>query len=399
MDPILIATPKHFVNGNVIRIGLKNNELFVAYRDKTILEIWSINCYIPSSWKQLIKKEYYDLFYIKCTLSIKQNYIFILVAAFFGIDGGVCIYRYNLNNNYLEEFLLDLEESYKFEEVTLERVGLECGNKINKLFLYDRTMVTGEIPFWNINLNEEKKTFSINSLPLLDEENICLNCIRFPIVLNGDKRIALRISNDYQVFIYNSENECWELFNIDNTNTGLDLSSFDVRGLNETFGRNWHQYKYSLLNCGCISSLDKRLETLCFLSCSNSKIAFVNKHIIGKEVKIITKIIVNIPIINVVINAPLNNHFLRKYLLLLRNKLLLIPLILLEDVVVIVVVIWLAAEDIERRLVPPPLIIPSSIVVKLIGGDCKGGGGGEVQLFYFVVVVEIKIIIILNWNN
>nr|CAD2145027.1 unnamed protein product [Meloidogyne enterolobii]CAD2202318.1 unnamed protein product [Meloidogyne enterolobii] len=318
MEPILFASPKHFVNGHVVKVGLKNNELFVAYRDKTLLEVWSVNCYIPSSWQQLFKQEYHDLFYAKCTLSIEQNAIFVLVAAFFGRDGGVCILRYNLDNHLLEEFSLDSEEAYKFEEVTLERVGLGCGHKERQLFLYDRTMVTGQIPFWNIYLNEEKMTFSVNSLPILDEENICENCTRFPVVINGDKRRALRISNDYKVFIYNSDSESWELFNVDDGKSGLDLSYFAVRGLNETFGRNWHRITviesklsifvdgdfcffkvlrngehfffkftisikectYRLENCGCIS-LDKRLETLCFLSCSKLKIAFVNKHIVG----------------------------------------------------------------------------------------------------------------------
>uniref|UniRef100_A0A914N3Q5 Uncharacterized protein n=1 Tax=Meloidogyne incognita TaxID=6306 RepID=A0A914N3Q5_MELIC len=241
MEPILFASPKHFVDGHVVKVGLKHNELFVAYRDKTLLEIWSVNCYIPSSWQQLFKQEYHDLFYAKCTLSIEQNAIFVLVAAFFGRDGGVCILRYNLDNHLLEEFSLDSEEAYKFEEVTLERVGLGCGHKERELFLYDRTMVTGQIPFWNIYLNEEKMTFFVNSLPILDQENICEDCTRFPVVIDGDKRTALRISNDYKVFIYNSDRESWELFNVDDGKSGLDLSYFAVRGLNETFGRNWHR--------------------------------------------------------------------------------------------------------------------------------------------------------------
>ena len=44
-------------------------------------------------------------------------------------------------------------------------------------------------------------TFFVNSLPILDQENICGNCTRFPVVINGDKRTALRISNDYKVII------------------------------------------------------------------------------------------------------------------------------------------------------------------------------------------------------
>uniref|UniRef100_A0A1I8BEM2 F-box protein n=1 Tax=Meloidogyne hapla TaxID=6305 RepID=A0A1I8BEM2_MELHA len=151
MEPILLSTPKHFVDGHVVKVGLKHNELFVAYRDKTILEIWTVHCYIPCSWKQLFKQEYHDLFYAKCTLSIEYNYIFVLVAAFFVDD------------------------------------------------------------------------FSVHSLPLLDEEQICENCTRFPVVIDGDKRTALRISTDYQVFIYNSDNESWETFNVDDVKSGLDV--------------------------------------------------------------------------------------------------------------------------------------------------------------------------------
>lgn len=78
-------------------------------------------------------------------------------------DGGICIYRYNLDSMEVEEFGLDPEEAYKFEEVTLERVKLGCGQQEGQLFLHDLTMVTGQIPFWRISLHPETVGWLVGS--------------------------------------------------------------------------------------------------------------------------------------------------------------------------------------------------------------------------------------------
>ena len=66
-------------------------------------------------------------------------------------------------------------------------------------------------------------TFNIRALPILDDQHICAQCTRFPVVLNGDDRCVLRITNDYQVFVYNGDIECWIQLAAD-SQSGLDVS-------------------------------------------------------------------------------------------------------------------------------------------------------------------------------
>jgi hypothetical protein len=134
-----------------------------------------------------------------------------------GIDGGICILRFGLlgedGKKGVEEFALDEEDVTKFEEVTLERIRLGCGQNEGELFLHDKTMVICQIPFWRLKLNREKvsqisrliflrvnfylkMTFSIESAPILDELNE--KCTRYPVLLDGHRRTMLRITNDYQ---------------------------------------------------------------------------------------------------------------------------------------------------------------------------------------------------------
>uniref|UniRef100_A0A183BP33 Tyrosine-protein phosphatase domain-containing protein n=1 Tax=Globodera pallida TaxID=36090 RepID=A0A183BP33_GLOPA len=68
-----------------------------------------------------------------------------------------------------------------------------------------------------------------------------VTCIRFPVVLDGDKRIILRITDDFQVVVYDGNSEQWAMLRADE-NTELDLSTITVRGISETFGHNWHRF-------------------------------------------------------------------------------------------------------------------------------------------------------------
>ncbi|KAI3415884.1 hypothetical protein GPALN_005449 [Globodera pallida] len=315
--------PPHFPGkGQIERVGLIRNILFVALRNTRELELWSVHCLAPASWTCLFSYNFHELFYAHCALSSKQNAVFAMVAAFFETgstieNGGIKILRYDLVSEKLCEFKLDSEYVDTFETVTLERVGIGCGQADDRLFLYDRTMVSGEIPFWRISLGWEQMTFCIKSMPILDEQQLCSRCIRFPVVLDGDKRIILRITDDFQVVVYDGNSEQWAMLRADE-NTELDLSTITVRGISETFGHNWHRFSaiesklsifadgdicvfkvlwdgkhhfysftvslerksYNLEHCSC-ASLAKPLETLCFVHCANGRLAFLNKHLVG----------------------------------------------------------------------------------------------------------------------
>lgn len=195
MEVIQLATPAHFTHGRVIRIGLLGNQLFVAFRDNQNLEVWSVHYLVPSSWNRLFRHSFHDLFYAHCAVSQEQNAVFVLVAAFFvcfqdsslnsqlkltqGRDGGICILSFDLDTHQLEEFTLDTDFEAMFEEVTLERVGLGCGRKRGELFLHDRTMVTGQIPFWRISLDRKRVLLCFKFLNAFELDDLQHSCIAY----------------------------------------------------------------------------------------------------------------------------------------------------------------------------------------------------------------------------
>lgn len=83
MPVIQLATPAHFAQGRVERIGLHRNQLFVAHRDEKELEVWSVHCLMPCSWQLLFQRRFHELFYARCAVSSAQNAVFVLAAAFF----------------------------------------------------------------------------------------------------------------------------------------------------------------------------------------------------------------------------------------------------------------------------------------------------------------------------
>ncbi|KHN79666.1 hypothetical protein Tcan_11785 [Toxocara canis] len=144
----------------------------------------------------------------------------------------------NIDDGSVHAFDLDGASGEEFEnKVFLDNVLIGCGDR--ELFMYDRSVVMGPIPFWVIHLLEDTMTFVIQSEPICAEETE-ERCSRFPIVLNGDSRKVLKIRDNNEIAIYDGNDNKWNVYE-PSEHSHIDLSEVAARGVSETYGRSGHR--------------------------------------------------------------------------------------------------------------------------------------------------------------
>lgn len=71
----------------------------------------------------------------------------------------IAILQINSSNGEMKMYNLDVAAGDEFEnKVFLDNVVIGCGDK--QLYMYDRSVVMGPIPFWNVTLLEVCEPFS-----------------------------------------------------------------------------------------------------------------------------------------------------------------------------------------------------------------------------------------------
>lgn len=90
-------------------------------------------------------------------------------------------------------YLLSHKSVSLFEEIPLESIGLGCG--VNKgIYMFDRSMIMGRVPFWRICLNTEK-VFNLILIMLVKNFfklfllDVAFNCLHF-FLLNRKNNYA-----------------------------------------------------------------------------------------------------------------------------------------------------------------------------------------------------------------
>uniref|UniRef100_A0A915DYQ7 F-box protein n=1 Tax=Ditylenchus dipsaci TaxID=166011 RepID=A0A915DYQ7_9BILA len=321
MDVVQFATPAHFRSGGSLeKVGFHNQYLYVGYRLNNVLEVWRLHCLTPASWCKLYVLKCTELFYVYLTYSPVDSCLWILYLAVLESETDGHLYLLKIDpssGEVVSKYTLD--HVHMFEDVNYERISLGCGCsrvRDNQLYLFDRSMVMGSIPFYCIQLDESTKTFKIENKPIQSDETLP-KCTRFPIVLDGNRRFILKLTNENDIWLYDGGLDSWKMLMPD-VSTDLDLSCITARGIAETYGRDWHRFKavesplsvfaddscclfkiyekgqhkfyhfmyspaentYSLRKC-LSAKLGKRLEIMFYLHCTDTLVAFVNKYQVG----------------------------------------------------------------------------------------------------------------------
>ncbi|VDN03940.1 unnamed protein product [Thelazia callipaeda] len=223
----------------LMKIGFFGNFLYVTPCCTDRIEIWSIHSFIPNSWSKLFSLPLIQLLYSFYAVSPSEPFIYALVVALFECDvPRISLLRINLENSSCDIFNLDTVSGDEFEnKVYLENIVLGCGEQ--ELYMYERSVVMGPIPFWKIALLEDSMTFVIiNETIAADEHEE--KCSRFPMVLDGDKRKVFKLRDNHDIIIYSGESNSWNTY-LPSSNTHTDLNLLRVKGVRETYGQVVHR--------------------------------------------------------------------------------------------------------------------------------------------------------------
>uniref|UniRef100_A0A914EKC0 F-box associated domain-containing protein n=1 Tax=Acrobeloides nanus TaxID=290746 RepID=A0A914EKC0_9BILA len=241
MTIVKIRSPKEMLKGKLNKIGFRDHELFVSPTRDDVIEIWSVHCLIPNSWQCLCRIAFVEIPYVKYAMNISGDKIYVLIIGM--KDPGdvfrVWLFEVSSLDGTYNSYTLDEDSFQAFDEVYLDNIYIGCGQ--NTLYMYDRSLVMGEIPFYNFILHEEINTFSIERKPIRvpKEER---QWTRFPIVLDGDKRTVLKLSDTNEVFVYDGSIDTWTRI-FANEESDLKLEEMrSARGISETYGPRGHRF-------------------------------------------------------------------------------------------------------------------------------------------------------------
>ncbi|KAM3723104.1 Cadherin-related tumor suppressor [Dirofilaria immitis] len=226
-------------NYRLMKIGFWDDQLYVSPSCADRIQVWSIHSFIPNSWSKLFDFRLIQLFYSFYTMSPNEPYIYALVVALFDCDvPRISILRIYMDSGASDMFNLDEASGDEFEnKVFLENIVLGCGR--HQLYMYERSVVMGPIPFWKITLLEDSMTFVITNETISADENE-KKCSRFPIVLDGDKRRVFKLQDNHDIVVYDGESNCWNTYP-PSLDTPTDLNLLRVRGISETYGQTVHR--------------------------------------------------------------------------------------------------------------------------------------------------------------
>ncbi|WKX98299.1 hypothetical protein Q1695_013741 [Nippostrongylus brasiliensis] len=218
------------------RVGIEGNTVFLQPTSSKSVQLWSLHTLFPNSWRQIFCLPVEEVFYTFPSCSYHHPKLFVLVVAIFKNEQypRISIFEVDRDSGNSKEYRLAEESSAEFDGVPLENAILACG--VHALHIYDRSIVMGSIPYWNIELRDD--TFTLKRDDVVDDSNE--KCSRFPIAVDSGKRIFARLRDDHSLVVFDPSAKKWLPYFLA-PGSHLNLDSLNIRGLHETFGRAGHR--------------------------------------------------------------------------------------------------------------------------------------------------------------
>uniref|UniRef100_A0A1I7X7G1 RING-type domain-containing protein n=1 Tax=Heterorhabditis bacteriophora TaxID=37862 RepID=A0A1I7X7G1_HETBA len=176
------ATVRAYPCGHMVSCRLCATIMLKPIRPDSV-QVWSLHTLFPNSWRMLFSVEVDQLYYSLPTCSYLHPVVFVLIVAVFKNEElpRVSLFEINRESQESKEYRLDESSGPVFENVPLENAILGCGR--GAPHIYDRSIVMGAIPYWQITLLTN--TFALQRNDINDDSEI--KCSRFPIAIDSDR--------------------------------------------------------------------------------------------------------------------------------------------------------------------------------------------------------------------
>jgi hypothetical protein len=160
MNVIKYSLPSQLQKSTQI-VGFYDYTLYLSPAGVNGIEIWSVHTMVPKSFKTLIKLDVREVEIKEFALSTDGESIYCLFIATFPGDEipKICVVKIQTETSEYKIWELDFDSGDAFEQVFVNNIGLICG--VEKLYMFDRTLVMGDIPFWEFSFRDERVGYFI----------------------------------------------------------------------------------------------------------------------------------------------------------------------------------------------------------------------------------------------
>uniref|UniRef100_A0AC34GVF3 Uncharacterized protein n=1 Tax=Panagrolaimus sp. ES5 TaxID=591445 RepID=A0AC34GVF3_9BILA len=240
MDPIKFSVPPQLQRSTQI-IGFHDYTLYISPTNENGIEIWSVHALVPKSFKMMIRFDVREVQIKEFALTPDGELIYCVAIAIFPETEipKICVIKIQTETTEYKIFELDFDSGDEFEQVYLDNFGLICGEE--KLYMYDRTLIMGDIPFWEVSFRDDRETFNITARHIPQHDR-SYKCVRFPIMHNPDNREVIKMDGSNDILIFDGSINEWIKYTPDEDNQ-LRLICIPTRGISETLVRRGQSYK------------------------------------------------------------------------------------------------------------------------------------------------------------
>ncbi|KAI6177458.1 hypothetical protein M3Y97_00909400 [Aphelenchoides bicaudatus] len=232
-------------------IGVLNHQLYVFVNDKKQVEIWCLNLYIPNSWKRKWHFKFDEIAYVTATTMPSESCIYCLFTGCHIGKETYCLDILKLDVNEEEyvvykskdgESVFELAELYDihFETDTL------CAGQTN-LYIYDRGMVSGTIPFTCFTLDHEEKTFTGTKTPITADDPSVHPAIFGSLICPDQKRFIKLVENN-SIRLFDHELNKWVEFTQTRGDSDIYLNEMASRHIGIGITYNQEHTRFAIVS-------------------------------------------------------------------------------------------------------------------------------------------------------
>ncbi|GMR44498.1 hypothetical protein PMAYCL1PPCAC_14693, partial [Pristionchus mayeri] len=223
-----LIQPDDLRSSKFTRLGINGRIAYFQCARNDGLGVWRVDTLVPSSHKRILFIPYSEMNYVHSTMGRDQSgraLIYILLITSADETFSFRIHELRIANLYQDPihtaFDLHLSDVRAMMNVPLHDAALGVGRRTTgpstTVFLYDGSIIQGDIPYWRVLLDREGNTFNIEEdmVPALDPVRVGGRVAddeprmvsRFPVVIDGAKRRFLRFGLDQRMFVFTEYRE------------------------------------------------------------------------------------------------------------------------------------------------------------------------------------------------
>ncbi|KAI6215544.1 hypothetical protein M3Y94_00397500 [Aphelenchoides besseyi] len=228
-------------------IGVMNHVLYALTRSENNVEIWTINVFLPHSWRLRWKFQFTELSYFTATVRPIEDCLYCLFTGVYTQESEIFelnILRINADDETYTKYTSADAQSI-FELADLYNLHFETDTLCNgdtDIFIYDRGIVSGSIPFTRFVLNHDNKTFTGHLEPIPNDKE--LRPTVYGALIDADRKQFVKLTGDNKLRVYDDDSKQWIQYHQSECGNDIKLDDIFLRhtGIGITYDEEYTRF-------------------------------------------------------------------------------------------------------------------------------------------------------------